>query len=77
MSRHWTVRKQIGDVPRGTILKQIGDKSIEVSVRSTLSLLRRNTPNTRFVVCNYRDKQIILRVGRDVIPHSVGVLPTK
>tara|TARA_B100001250_G_scaffold412476_1_gene443781 strand:+ start:2188 stop:2427 length:240 start_codon:yes stop_codon:yes gene_type:complete len=76
-SINWRVRDSVKGIPDGTILTQIPEMKAKSSIQSTLSVLRRNAPNNRFVVCNHDGKQIILKVGRDIIPHSVGVSDRK
>lgn len=77
MKLFWKTTNQYKNLQQGTIVGQIKDMDIKSSLRSTLMTLRRANPDSRFVVCDNDGDQIILKVGRDILPHSVGVTPNR
>ena len=73
----WKVIKQIDtgskSIPKGSVLTQVKDLDIELSVNRTMQALNRMHPYKRMVVCNFNYGQHIFEVGRDVIPFGRGV----
>lgn len=77
MRLFWKTTEQYKNLNEGTVVGQVKDMEIKTSLRSTLTSLRRGNPDSKFVVCDNDGDQIILKVGRDILPHSVGVNPNR
>ena len=77
MTLFWKITEQYKKISTGTVVGQVKDVSVKSSLRSTLTVLRRANPGSKFVVCDSGGDQIILKVGRDILPHSVGVNPNR
>lgn len=74
---YWSLLKDIQDASKYTVIEQINDLKLKSSILSNLTALRRGNPHSKFVVCDVDGKQVILKVGRDIIPHSIGVIPNR
>lgn len=74
---YWRTVKEINEIPQHSVVEQVSDMNIKSSILSNLTVLRRGSPHSKFVVCDNDGKQVILVVGRDIIPHSTGVIPNR
>ena len=71
--RQWKTKENLTSIKGGTVLDEIPRMNLNSRTSEALGIMCRNSPNARFVVCEHNDSQVILRVGRDVIPYSIGV----
>ena len=73
----WKVIKQIDtgakSIPKGSVLTEVKNLDIELSVNRTIQALHQMHPYKQIVVCNFNHGQHIFEVGRDVIPYGRGV----
>ena len=74
---YWSLLNDIKELSKHTVIEQVSDMKVKSSIRSNLTVLRRGNPHSKFVVCDIDGKQVILKVGRDIVPHSVGVIPNR
>lgn len=72
-SRQWKIKSSVKSMEPGLVVDEIPRMNLNSKTSETLNLMRRNAPNANFVVCKHNDSQVILRVGRDIVPYSVGV----
>ena len=61
------------EVPKGIVLSQINRLDFRSLTQSKLKEIMKNNPHSSVVVLDYRGKQKIMEIGRDVIPYSQGV----
>ena len=71
--RQWKTLCETKGIPAGSVIEEIHPANVKSKITQTLSLLRKNKPNERYAICNHNGDQLIFKVGRDIIPYSVGV----
>ena len=67
----WKLINEVEGIPKNAILKQI-NSGFKKNTLSRLSEVKSN--KEKFVVIEYLGSQKILKVGKDIIPYSHGVI---
>lgn len=74
----WKVIKEIKTgskiIPKGSVLTQVKNLDIQLSVNRTMQSLHQMDPYKKLVVCNVDYNQFIFVVGKEVIPFGRGVI---
>ena len=74
----WKVIKEIKAgskiIPKGSILTQVKNLDIQLSVNKTMQSLYKMDAYLNLVVCNVDYNQFIFVVGKEVIPYGRGVI---
>ena len=71
--RQFKVISKDSDISEGTILSEIPHFMLSSTTSSTLAVLQKTNPSHKYVVCKYNQRQVIFKMGRDIIPYSVGI----
>ena len=72
-TKQWKLLSNVDGIDKGQVVEEVPLMSVNSDTTESLRILNRHAPNQTYVVCRHNNNEIILKVGRDVIPYSRGV----